>query len=218
MIALSVSLVDPGPSQSDPIVRIGGWLFKHRTLLPVPFVLAMLLMPPEKGPTALLTALGVTMVAAGESLRLWAVRHIGPVSRTRSDRLGPLIATGPFAFVRNPLYVGNIALWAGFAVSARLTSLIPLVIALLALEYHAIARWEEELLQARIGQAYRDYARQVPRWVPRARRAERADPAARPAAAPAPFSWSDTLYSERGTLVAVAIGFLLLIAKDLLLG
>ncbi len=59
-------------------------------------------------------------VGAGELLRLWAVRHIGVISRTRSDRLGPLISTGPFGWVRNPLYIGNLALWSGFTVSAGL--------------------------------------------------------------------------------------------------
>ena len=49
-----------------------------------------------------------------------AVHHIGVISRTRSDRLGPLVASGPFALVRNPLYLGNIALWVGFALTARL--------------------------------------------------------------------------------------------------
>ena len=57
-------------------------------------------------------------MAAGELLRFWAVRHIGVISRTRSDRLGPLVETGPFALIRNPLYLGNIALWVGFTLSA----------------------------------------------------------------------------------------------------
>ena len=107
---------------------------------------------------------GLTLVAAGEALRLWSVHHIGAISRTRSDRLGPLIAAGPFALVRNPLYLGNIALWAGFAVTAQLLWLTPAIVLLLALEYHAIVRWEEELLATRLGDAYRDYARRVRRW------------------------------------------------------
>ena len=85
-------------------------------------------------------------VAAGEAVRLWAVHHIGAISRTRSDRLGPLIDSGPFAHVRNPLYLGNILLWLGFALSAHLLWLAPIVVMLLAFEYHAIVRWEETLL------------------------------------------------------------------------
>ena len=36
--------------------------------------------------------------------------------------------TGPFALVRNPLYLGNIALWVGFALSARLVWLAPIIV------------------------------------------------------------------------------------------
>ena len=39
---------------------------------------------------------GVT-VASAKLIRLWAVHHIGAISRTRSERLGPLVAAGPFA-------------------------------------------------------------------------------------------------------------------------
>ena len=56
---------------------------------------------------------GVAVVVFAEALRLWGVHHIGVISRTRSDRLGPLVASGPFALVRNPLYLGNIMLWVG---------------------------------------------------------------------------------------------------------
>src|SRR5262245_62977502 len=110
---------------------------------------------------------GVSLVVLGELVRLWAVRHIGVISRTRSDRLGPVVSSGPFAHVRNPLYLGNILLWVGFAVSARLLWFAPVALTLLGLEYHAIVRWEETLLEERLGDSYRRYMQEVPRWLPR---------------------------------------------------
>jgi protein-S-isoprenylcysteine O-methyltransferase Ste14 len=194
---------------SDALTRLGGWLFKQRTWLPLPIAAALLLVPgsPVSPPhsTSSIWA-GVPIVAAGELLRIWAVHHIGVISRTRSDRLGPLVDTGPFSIVRNPLYLGNILLWVGFAVSARLLWLVPVVVLLLAFEYHAIVRWEEQLLTARIGAAYGDYTRRVPRWLPALRAPSRADEAAR-------FSLRDTLFSERGTLLAIGIGYILLWIK-----
>src|SRR5256885_132664 len=115
----------PGQSDPDIFVRAGGWLFKRRTWLPLPLALALLLLPSGEEPRLVLV-LGVAMVVLGELLRLWAVRHIGVISRTRSDRLGPLVASGPFALVRNPLYLGNIALWIGFALSAQLPWMVPI--------------------------------------------------------------------------------------------
>jgi len=195
------------------VVRTGGWLFRQRSWLPLPLVAALLLIPPSESPSgaspAALWALGLLVVALGEGVRLWAVHHIGAISRTRSDRLGPLIATGPFAYVRNPLYLGNILLWAGFSISARLLWLTPIILILLALEYHAIVRWEERLLTERIGEPYADYVAGVPRWVPRwtSSRARQLPQQS------AVFSWRQTLFSERGTLIAVVLGVLLLWLK-----
>jgi protein-S-isoprenylcysteine O-methyltransferase Ste14 len=206
--------------QQDPdtLGRMGGWLFRHRTSIPVPIAVALLLIPASASPSFLSRSpfgLGVLIVAAGEAIRLWAVHHIGAISRTRSDRLGPLIATGPFAFLRNPLYLGNILLWLGFAVSAHLLWLAPIIAALLAFEYHAIVRWEETLLAERLGEPYRRYMQRVPRWLPRlgnesSRPTEQATPSS------AVFSWRDTLFSERGTLIAIGVGYGLLAIKQAL--
>ena len=189
------------------IVRLGEWLFRHRTVTPVPLALALLgITIGTAPPSAALTLTGVGLVILGEGVRLWGFRHIGVISRTRSGRLGPLVASGPFALVRNPLYLGNIALWIGFSVSARLIWLAPLVALLLALEYHAIARWEEQQLETQLGDPYRQYLARVPRWIPTlgSRAVERAT---------APYSWREMLFSERGTLIAIAVGYALLWVK-----
>jgi protein-S-isoprenylcysteine O-methyltransferase Ste14 len=196
----------------DALVRLGGWLFRKRTSIPLPIIAALLLIPPRQPDSAAnwLVLAGLPVVAAGELVRLWGVRHIGSVSRTRSERLGPLVDHGPFALVRNPLYVGNILLWMGFAISARLPWLAPVFLLLLALEYHAIVRWEERLLESRMGEPYRLYLQRVPRWIPR--------PGGQTGSGPkgTVFSWTDTLYSERGTLMAIAAGYLLLWLKSLI--
>ena len=203
-------ITQPQSRQHDPdvFVRVGQWLFARRTWLPLPIALTLLLVP-ARGTSSSLLWSGVAMVAAGELLRLWAVHHIGVISRTRSDRLGPLVSSGPFRIVRNPLYVGNIALWGGFTLSARLPWLVPAIVLLLALEYHAIVRWEERLLDARLGDRYWAYAARVPRWVPRIG-------SGRPPVegSSSPFSWRETFFSERGTLLAIGVGYVLLWLKD----
>ena len=204
--------------QSSPdSTKLGEWLFRHRTALPLPIAGVIVgLRAGEAAPSAILITAGVAVTAAGELIRLWGVRHIGAISRTRSQRLGPLVATGPFALIRNPLYVGNILIWVGFALSARLVWLAPLIVLLLGAEYHAIVRWEESLLVSRLGDAYRDYAAHVPRWLPtfnRRDRRARKDQDHSASSAVQSFSWTDTLFSERGTFVAMAVGYLLLWIK-----
>jgi protein-S-isoprenylcysteine O-methyltransferase Ste14 len=193
---------------SPDSTKIGEWLFRYRTAIPIPFAAALLLTP-AGGTTVspIVIGAGVALTALGELLRLWGVHHIGAISRTRTDRLGPLIAGGPFAIVRNPLYIGNIALWAGFALTARLAWMAPLIALLLGAEYHAIVRWEEHLLVSRLGDAYREYAARVPRWIPGSHRGARGERSA------VAFSWKETLFSERGTLIAIAVGYVLLWLK-----
>lgn len=206
--------MNPPPSaqtqaqQQDPdwVVKLGGRLFTWRTSLPLPIALALLAIPARVPPWTFLWP-GAALVAAGELVRLWAVHQIGVISRTRSDRLGPLVSTGPFAIVRNPLYLGNIALWTGFCLSADLPWLVPPVVLLLAFVYHAIVRWEEGFLESRLGEAYRAYAASVPRWIPSG-----ASPPS-PTESGGRFSWRDTVFSERGTLIAIAAGFALLWLK-----
>jgi protein-S-isoprenylcysteine O-methyltransferase Ste14 len=196
----------PQSRQQDPdaLVRLGAWLFRQRTWLPVPLALVILLLPAQDAPRSVVWV-GLAVVAGGEALRLSAVRRIGVVSRTRIDRSGPLVTSGPFAWVRNPLYLGNVALWTGFALGAGLPWLVPVILILLGIEYHAIVRWEETLLESRLGERYRSYAARVPRWIPRLTR----DTAESPGA----FSWRDTLFSERGTLLAIGVGCILVWIK-----
>jgi protein-S-isoprenylcysteine O-methyltransferase Ste14 len=194
----------------DTTTRVGGWLFRHRTSIPLPAAIAILtLRLGEAPPSAALVGIGIAITVLGELIRMWGVHHIGAISRTRSERLGPLVASGPFALLRNPLYVGNIALWVGFALTARLIWLAAVVFLLLALEYHAIVRWEEALLESRMGQAYRDYAARVPRWIPRTSRGSGNERGEEHLS----FSWRATLFSERGTFVAMAVGYLLIWIK-----
>jgi hypothetical protein len=134
------------------------------------------------------------------------VRQIGVISRTRSGRLGRLVTEGPFVLVRNPLYVGNLLLWTGFTVWSGKLWLLVVAWTLFLLQYSAIIRFEEALLRQRFGEEYAAYLARVPRWWPRLANLGTAmrDRAHHP--------WRDTLFSERGTLIAVvAISTLLVI-------
>lgn len=217
---------------SPDSTKLGGWLFRHRTAIPIPFALALFLLHVGRGTVPWTLVLGgVVLTLAGEALRLAAVRRIGVISRTRSDRLGPLVTSGPFAYVRNPLYVGNVLIWTGFALTAGLVWLAPLFGLLLFLEYHAIVQWEEELLESRYPAEFDAYRAAVPRWLPRLGAWHRVAPIPRqsvpgtdlptsvpgtkpPASVPGTgvdgFSWRETLFSERGTLLAMAVGYFLL--------
>jgi hypothetical protein len=72
-----------------------------------------------------------------------------------------------------------------------------------------IGRWEEHLLESRLGAPYRAYQSRVNAWLPRV--PVYADLFATPA-----HSWRETFFSERGTLIAVVVMATVLSAKILL--
>lgn len=166
---------------------IGAWLFRQRGWLPVPLLLVALV----QRPTA--WAPGLVLVALGEGVRLAAVGHIGAPSRTRGADVGPLVTSGPYGWVRNPLYVGNLLMWAGVGVIQWPAALG--MVPLLAGYYQLIVAWEEENLARTLGAPYRAYREAVPRWLPRRPRQ------------PGGGTWSPSraFRSERSTLLALAV-------------
>jgi protein-S-isoprenylcysteine O-methyltransferase Ste14 len=175
------------------LARLGAWLFRHRGFLPVPFIVVPFIW--HGSMVAASWALGVLIVAGGESLRLWGVAAAGAETRRRSRGVSRLVTYGPFAWLRNPLYVGNFFIWTGFSVIAGIHWFLPIAVAVFALEYTPIVRYEEAVLEATFGAEYLRYKQATPRWVPVAPEAERAGP----------MCWRTAWRSERSTLVQFAV-------------
>jgi protein-S-isoprenylcysteine O-methyltransferase Ste14 len=187
--------------------RTGAWAFSQRSWTPVPLALILVFVRWKWVRNPWLFATGVVVVVAGLGIRYWAVSHIGTISRTRAARYGPLMTAGPFALVRNPLYVGNFLIWIGFVLCSGLLWMLPVAWAIFALQYSAIVRFEEAALIRHFDESYEAYARQVPRWSLNLSRLGGA------LSTRGPHGWRDVCFSERGTLIAATVMTLLLLAR-----
>ncbi len=151
-------------NKKSTTVRIGEWFFKSRDYTPIPLIILLLIFGK---PTALTATLGLISIVFGELFRIYSVAFIGTVSRTRShSTFKRLITTGPFSFVRNPINVGNFGITAGVALFGGHVGLFIATVALFALQYHFIVRFEEDLLLERFGEEYAEFIRTTPRWIP----------------------------------------------------
>lgn len=103
-------------------------------------------------------AAGCVFIAAGLALRAWASGHL----RKNTE----VTTTGPYAYVRNPLYMGSVILAAGFALAARDEWLWAAMCAFFVAFYFPVILAEEAWLRANFTE-YGDYARRVPRLWPR---------------------------------------------------
>ncbi len=109
----------------------------------------------------------VTTIAAG-LLAMWGLRSIGADMSTQAE-VRPdttLVTSGAFGFVRHPLYLSILLVWAGAAL-ALLSWVLAAGWLVLTPMFVARSRLEERLLTDHFGKAYRDYARRVPMLLPR---------------------------------------------------
>jgi protein-S-isoprenylcysteine O-methyltransferase Ste14 len=148
--------------RDDTYFRLRGWI-------PIPLygLVAVGLDPSAPEPWQL--GLGGALALAGLLLRAWARVHIGRSSDTRRLHARRLVTTGPYAYVRNPLYVGNLGIAVGLAIWIGSTAGVALLALALALHYARVVRAEEHGLEGDFGDRYRAYRDATPRWLPSAR-------------------------------------------------
>jgi protein-S-isoprenylcysteine O-methyltransferase Ste14 len=150
-------------------------VFRHRENIAIVFLLAALACRWHGGMTLglrepaedCLDALGCLILALGHGLRVLALRHIGPDSRTHLLGAKRLVTDGPYAVVRNPLYLGNWLIAVGLCVIAQLGWLLVAGPLLAFLLYYMAALAEEQNLLRQHGEAYTRYCEATSRFLPR---------------------------------------------------
>ena len=142
-------------------------IFKYRSYTPIPFVILMLVFE-NANPISLVV--GFLIAVVGELIRCWGVSWAGSETRTTGGVGGSnLIISGPFAYVRNPLYVGNILMYFGLGVmSLALFPYLQIVaITFFILQYQLIVGEEESFLKTKFGDQYKRFLENVPKFFPR---------------------------------------------------
>jgi protein-S-isoprenylcysteine O-methyltransferase Ste14 len=93
--------------------------------------------------------IGLAVAIAGEVVRVWAAGHI--------EKGREITSSGPYRFVRHPLYLGSTVLGVGFAIAAANVPVAILVTLYLAITISAAIRTEEATLDERFAGAYTSY-------------------------------------------------------------
>ena len=139
----------------------------RRIRVPLGFAFAVLYLWLAQ-PTWRFLALGSVLIVPGLVIRGLASGHV---------RKNETLATsGPYAYTRNPLYLGSLLIGIGFAVASRSWWVGAGLIVMFLAIYVPVIRSEEGFLGARFPE-FEEYARHVPRIVPRFTPAPPAEPA-----------------------------------------
>src|SRR5882724_8458726 len=112
-------------------------------------------------PTLRSVLIGASLVIPGLVIRALASGHL--------QKNEQLATGGPYAFTRNPLYLGSLILSVGFALAARIWCILAGIVLLFFVIYLPVIRGEEGFLRERFPQ-FDEYAREVPSLFPRVSR------------------------------------------------
>jgi protein-S-isoprenylcysteine O-methyltransferase Ste14 len=110
-------------------------------------------------------AIGTLIAIPGIVLRALASGHV--------KKNEELTTAGPYAYTRNPLYLGSLTMAIGFALAARSIWVLIVIVLMFFVIYLPVIRSEEVFLRSTFP-AFEEYARSVPRLLPRARAFSRA--------------------------------------------
>ncbi len=135
---------------------------------------------------------GIWVVLAGLLIRFWAAGYI--------KKIRVLTTIGPYAYVRNPLYVGNFLMGLGFCLFISAPYLALFYSVVFAIFYAGTVKKEETLLTDLFGADYVAYKKAVPAFIPRL--------TAYPAKERVPYSLSQAHYN--GEFIRVLVTALLL--------
>jgi len=129
----------------------------RRIRVPLGFVFAVLYFWLAR-PTWRWLAFGALLIVPGLLIRALASGHV---------RKNEALATsGPYAYTRNPLYLGSVLIGIGFAVAARSWWVGAALVVMFVAIYVPVIRDEEAFLRGKFPE-FEEYARRVPRMLPR---------------------------------------------------
>jgi len=184
------------------------FFFKYRSYTPIPLILVLLY---QAHPVLSWLLVGLGLLILGEGIRFWAVLHAGGATRTRQVGAPELISSGPYGYVRNPLYAGNMLIYGGVVLIAGgpwMWEMLLVALVFFAFQYSLIISLEEKKLRELFGEGYDEYRAHVPRIIPRLtpwRGTGRTDVQ--------PLSFGAAFKPEKSTLVNLGIMLLLIAGK-----
>jgi len=129
----------------------------RRVRVPLGFVFAILYLWLAR-PSGRSLLLGGAVVVAGLWLRAVAAGYV--------RKSVEITTTGPYAYTRNPLYLGSLIIAVGFALASRSPWIAGLIAGLFLLIYYPVIHWEEKYLRANFPE-FSEYSAAVPRLLPK---------------------------------------------------
>jgi protein-S-isoprenylcysteine O-methyltransferase Ste14 len=136
----------------------------------LPLVISIILKRITGHATSLpLFLLGIGVASVSEAFRMYAASYLRGRQVVTSPQAEFLATSGPYAFIRNPLYLGNLLIGLGACITISEWYAYLLFLASFAIVYSVAIPYEETFLSHKYGAEFESYARATPRLIPTTR-------------------------------------------------
>ena len=176
---------------------IRNFFFKNRSFTPIPVAISIIYFAQPDNPNILI---GFVILLLGELIRMWSVSYAGGETRTTNVGAPSLCTAGPYGYVRNPIYVGNMLMYLGIVIiagSPNVTLMALTTMTFFIIQYSLIISLEEQKLDELFGLEYVTYKKNVRAIFPRFTKWKTDDNRT-------PLSFGRLLKTEKRTLQNVA--------------
>ena len=185
---------------------IRNFFFKNRSFTPIPVAISIIYFAQPDNPNILI---GFVILLLGELIRMWSVSYAGGETRTTNVGAPSLCTAGPYGYVRNPIYVGNMLMYLGIVIiagSPNVTLMALTTMTFFIIQYSLIISLEEQKLDELFGLEYVTYKKNVRAIFPRFTKWKTDDNRT-------PLSFGRLLKTEKRTLQNVAFILTLIIVR-----
>ena len=185
---------------------IRNFFFKNRSFTPIPVAISIIYFAQPDNPNILI---GFVILLLGELIRMWSVSYAGGETRTTNVGAPSLCTAGPYGYVRNPIYVGNMLMYLGIVIiagSPNVTLMALTTMTFFIIQYSLIISLEEQKLDQLFGSEYVNYKKNVRAIFPRFTKWKTDDNRI-------PLSFGRLLKTEKRTLQNVAFILTLIIVR-----
>jgi protein-S-isoprenylcysteine O-methyltransferase Ste14 len=193
------------------MVRLGGFFYRTRNYV-FPLACLLVFLPgPRLLQSDLAAALaGFLLALAGQAIRAGTIGLVYIIRGGKNQQVyaEDLVTEGVFGHCRNPMYVGNLLILSGMAVTSNCWTTVLVAIPLTAFVYRAIVATEEDFLRRKFGAAFDEYCRNVPRFLPKLAGLSRTF-------ASMQFRWRRVIVKEYGTTTGWVLAWCGIVAYNL---
>jgi len=195
--------------------KIGTFFFRHRRYLPLPVIALCLILARPRFPLGSeildewIDGVGIFILLIGEAIRFWVAGYSqkGTSTRGRRFQASKLVTTGPYAYVRHPLYLANFLIGLGICVIIGIAWVFVVYLAYFLIQYVSIQVVEERFLHTQFKEEYEAYVSRVPRFIPRLLKVKQKQEGLS-------FNWKRALKREQDTICGFTMAFIVIEILD----